>query len=409
MGYIYSSKPFSQSGFNYAQGSGQPNIGLANILEPNDEFRNLVDVIQKFNWTYTPMNETTVKEVPYIKLREFYLLESYWNQLFKAYGRTIPSNFNLPSLGAALLNPLTLNENSELLYQGLYDHVNPTGFTYKFPYFSENYLNTNNSWTSKPMFEELLNMQVKFTGVGAAIAAGAFGGILGLITGGSGGALAGAQFAAKYTKLGMEKTLIYDKTLEIAGIGKTSPVSFGKDPAIDKPHLWSTTTPRSFTVTFPLFNTITNPENKKWYENIIKNWELCHLLCYQNLYNKRNLFTGIPPVFYEIDIPGVHYSKAGYVSNLQILNAGNIRKLTLPLGVEGGSKEVNVPDAYIINMTVTDFFMPSKNFMSSLCINSENKSSSLVGSNEGEPFDVYVPPPATRPVITPAGPITPDD
>ena len=168
----------------------------------------------------------------------------------------------------------------------------------------------------------------------------------------------------------------------------TSPVSFGKDPAIDKPHLWSTTTPRSFTVIFPLFNTITNPESKNWYSNIVKNWELCHLLCYQNLYNKRNLFTGIPPVFYEIDIPGVHYSKAGYISNLQILNVGNIRKLVLPL--EDGNREVNVPDAYMINMTVTDFFIPSKNFMSSLC--NKNKPSSLNGSIEGDPFDAYDPP-----------------
>jgi hypothetical protein len=170
---------------------------------------------------------------------------------------------------------------------------------------------------------------------------------------------------AKAAKSLAERSLELSKFLETAQIGFESPIANMQDPAIDKPHIWSTTVPRSFNITFPLYNIISQPESTAWYSNIIKNWELCHLLTYQNLYNKRNLFTGIPPVFYEIDIPGVHYSKAGYVNNLQILNVGNIRKLTLPL--EGGNKDVNVPDAYIVNMAVTDFFIPSKNFMSSLC------------------------------------------
>lgn len=360
MAIIYTSKPFNQANLNYGQGN--TDLKLANVLQPNGDY-GVMDIIKKFTWTYTPINDNTIKEVPYIRLREFYLLESYWNQLFKAYGKTTSG---LSDLTSALLNPLTIQGNLDLLYEGLYDHTNPTGFEYKFPFFSTEYLKTNNTWTSKPMFEELTNLQKTFTGAGAAIAAGIAGGIAGIFTGGSGGAIAGSALAAKQTKAYAERLFTIERYMQGANIGLKSPVGMGiTDPAIDKPHLWSTTVPRSFNISFPLYNTITQPDSKSWYDNILKNWELCHLLCYQNLYNKRNLFTGVPPVFYEIDVPGVHYSKAGYASNLQIFNVGNIRKFSLP--INGGEKDVNVPDAYLVNITITDFFIPSKNFMSTIC------------------------------------------
>jgi hypothetical protein len=244
--------------------------------------------------------------------------------------------------------------------------VNPTNFTYTFPYFTNNYLNTSNSWVAKPFFKESVALQKMVIGYGAAIAAGAtFAAANALLNLVNLPIPLDPTDVAKKTKMLVERGFEISKLEEVLQIGFNSPISDMDDPAIDKPFIWSTTTPRTFNITFPLFNIITQPENTNWQANIIKNWELCHLLCYQNLYNKRNLFTGIPPVFYEIDIPGIHYSKAGYVNNLQILNVGNIRKYTLQL--ENGATEVNVPDAYMINMTITDFFIPSKNFMSSIC------------------------------------------
>lgn len=377
-------------------------IKLANVYEPTNGFDEM-DVIKKFNWTLTPRNETTLKEVPYIKLTEYYLFDSYLNQLFKSYGKSQ----EVKDLATLFLNPFALNEleGSTQLYQGLYDHANPTGFVYKLPYFSTEYLNTSNSWTAKPMFQEIMNLQKKVIGYGAASIPLLIGGaVLGIDTlldkvplGKLKPALGIIKFlkrfgyaqaaavvarglldASKITKEQAERGFELKKLTELLTITTQSPIANMQDPAIDKPHIWSTTAPRSFNITFPLYNTLTQPDSNKWYSNIIQNWELCHLLCYQNLYNKRNLFTGEPPVFYEIDIPGVHYSKAGYVSNLQILNIGNIRKFVLPL--DGGNKEVNVPDAYLINMTVTDFFIPSKNFMSSLC--SKNKGTLLQSSAE---------------------------
>jgi len=382
MALIFVTKQFNQS--NRMNNSTFANArNLADVLEPTNGFEDM-DVIKKFNWTLSPLNDTVVKEVPYIKLTEYYLLDNYLNQLFKTYGTTAQGAIDIAQ---AFLNPFTLEGSSTQLYQGLYDHANPSGFSYKFPYFSADYLNTSNSWTAKPMFQEITNLQKKIQGYGVALGVGAAAGAAGAILN-----LLQIQLPvdaidlAKRSKRLAEREFQIRKFKEVVGIGLESPIANFEDPAIDKPHIWSTTTPRSFNVSFPLYNTLNQPKNKEWFANIVQNWELCHLLCYQNLYNKRNLFTGIPPVFYEIDIPGIHYSKAGYISNLQIMNVGNIRKLKLPLSRGLGLQDVNVPDAYFINMTVTDFFIPSKNFMSSLCqTNKGNLTQTFQGGRELAP------------------------
>jgi hypothetical protein len=357
MSYLYTPVQNDQGTF-----SNDPK-NLAKKMVPN-AFGGDLDVITRFPWTNTPLTSKVIEETPYIKLKEFYLLNNYLDQIFKAYGKTTEglTGGQTGNVANAFLNPFTLNGSERRLYEGLYDHINPTGFTYTFPHFTTDYLNTNNSWTAKPFFSEVVKLQKLLTGLGAGAVAGIIGGIAS-IPAPSNIPVAAAR-AAAVSKAIAERGVMLEKFTELASIGLESPIANLQDPAIDKPHIWSTSTPRTFTVTFPLYNILTQPRARDWSAQIVKNWELCHLLCYQNLYNKRNLFTGIPPVFYEIDIPGIHYSKAGYVNNLQILNAGNIRKLNLP--INNVNLDVNVPDAYIVNLTITDFFIPSKNFMSSI-------------------------------------------
>jgi hypothetical protein len=74
------------------------------------------------------------------------------------------------------------------------------------------------------------------------------------------------------------------------------------------------------------------------------------------LFAKINVIVGIPPVYYEIYIPGQHYSYAASMTNLTIHNRGNMRKLT-----DSGGTDCIVPDAYDVNLTFTDMVMPSKN------------------------------------------------
>jgi hypothetical protein len=61
-------------------------------------------------------------------------------------------------------------------------------------------------------------------------------------------------------------------------------------------------------------------------------------------------------VFYEIEIPGVHYSHAASLNNIVINNRGNIHRL------QDGNKAANlIPDAYEVNLTFVDLVMPSRN------------------------------------------------
>lgn len=351
---------------------------------------NEVNVVDSFPWTLTPLNSLAILETPYIKLKEFYLDDNYINQLFKAYGYQITTAAEFAkALGSGLL--IKDFEKSKNIYEGLYDHANETGFNYTFPYFSDSYLETSNSWVARPFYNDIIKYQQKvagYTGVvanttlqGIGLAVQAGGWLATAIAAARGGARAAplilqttqtiadfikqwGQPAANLLGKGYQTGLEYQRVEQRVRRSLTSPIGGIEDldPSIDRPQMWNSTVPRSFNVGFPLFNTLTQPNQKNWQEQIVKNWELCYLLTYQNLINKQNLFTGKVPVFYQIDIPGVHFSKAGFIQNLQILNIGNIRALELT--INGTVKPVNVPDAYFINFTITDFFMPSKNFMS---------------------------------------------
>ena len=367
-------------GSSFQQGQGFKN--LAPRLTPNTP---TVDIINSFPWTLTPQTSLALQETPYIKLTEYYLEESFINQSFQAYGIRISS---IHDFFKVVGSGLYADYDDARLYQGLYDHKTATGFIYKFPYFSREYLQTNNSWIAKPYLKEILTLQqdiIKYAGEVGGLAAG-IGGV-GMMAAGGGMqraknpaiALLGLAMEvggnvlsiygddiAKFISNKSGNFYNYYNIKQRVERGLLSPIGNLnlEDPALDQPHIWNNTVPRSFNISFPLYNILTYPQDDKWNEQILRNWEFCYLLTYQNLFNKRNLFTGIPPVFYEIDIPGVHYTKAGYINNLRILNAGNIRSMSLP--IDGTEQTVNVPDAYIINFTITDFFTPSKNFMSSI-------------------------------------------
>lgn len=394
-------KAFSTRGF----------VNLAPRLISNTS---TVDIINSFPWTLTPSTSLALQETPYIKLTEYYLEESFINQSFQAYGIRIST---LEDFLRVVGSGLYANYDAVRLYQGLYDHKESTGFIYKLPYFSREYLQTNNSWMAKPFLKEILTLQQDIIGLGGAVggpAATAAG--LGMVDFGaylsrsSVPWVAGAGFAIlaagnvisiygedainKITKRAGGLYKLYNLKQQVER-GLISPIGGidEEDPALDRPHIWNNTVPRSFNISFPLYNILTYPQDDKWNEQILRNWEFCYLLTYQNLFNKRNLFTGIPPVFYEIDIPGIHYTKAGYINNLRILNAGNIRSMSLP--IDGTEQTVNVPDAYIINFTITDFFTPSKNFMSSIGISNKGKLTESVGTLPVPPEEIIIRDPAT--------------
>jgi hypothetical protein len=437
MGFLYNITPPQQRDYT----AGALGNRLASTLTPKV---GEIDVIKDFSWTLSQTAPKALEQTPYIRLKEFQMKDNAINQMLKAYNKTIDTSGVVSTFfgaGATALPGSLLRgiENSDLLYENMYDHTsesstNATGFVYRFPYF-ENPQNTVNTWTARSSYEQMVQLQKVMAEVQANViylnamayahlGPGSYippigselylkgleagiGGFSGDATGSTTtdvlaagtviGKMTHAQSAESSTDrmvlpiLGrlrgitkgeffqqMRQSLVnisvaevdIMRTIEQLQIAaKSATGNIGQDPVLDKPHIWSSSQPRVFNITFPLYNTnsLTNENAEKL---ISRNWELCYLLTYQNLYNKKNLFVGFPPVFYEVEVPGVYYTKAAYVSNITILNVGNIRNMFLPVGNSGGTSanymSVNVPDAYVVNMSIVDYFMPSRNFLDTI-------------------------------------------
>lgn len=282
--------------------------GLASLYEPNGT--GWVNVVKDYDWTLTP---SSIRDTaPVIILKEFEVNESAIKRQLYFYGAGIQGSTTGNTPGG-ILSP----------YAELFPKDRPTGFVYQFPYLTDiNFQLNTPQWASLDTLEQGQKFISSIAGVvGGQGAAG----VTDAILQGAGGAYMGAQ-ALNYPKVGI----------------------------MDRPKLWQSHDFRTTEIKFPLFNTY-NPN--AW----LVNRDLCWLFINQNLYNKRDFITSVPPVFYEILVPGQHYSIASCVTNITVTNRGNMRR---QIGSDG--LESNVPDAYDVQITLTDMVMPSKNLFQSL-------------------------------------------
>jgi hypothetical protein len=276
--------------------------GLADFLVPASK-TGAVDVLNTYRWTLTDPKGRT--ETPKATLTEWRLLQS--------------SLINSSRYYTAGLSQQVVNSKNPYLkdmkgYTGLFDFENPTGFYYVFPYFSDTVNEVTNTWNTLDILEKVKNaLNTISPAVGGAVE--------------SATGVAGLAYEATYPRVGI----------------------------MDRPKLWESSGFRSINIKFPLYNTVD-------FADIKKNWDLCYLLMYQNMFNKRDFITAISPVFYTVYIPGQFFTIAAYVSDLKIYNRGNIRSLD----IDGSGKKRNVPDVYEIDMTLTDMIMPSQNMLAAI-------------------------------------------
>lgn len=299
--------------------------GLASIFVPKggEGSYTYINVTKDYPWT---LSENARNNAPRVILREYQINETTIRRQTQFYG-TGAQNF--------------LSDTNDILspYENLYQKDLPTGFVYDLPYFSDINFEVNTPmWTSLDSLEQF--------GKAATSTAG----------------LVGGESAAAFV----------EQTLGAVGGGALAALSlaYPRVGITDRPRLWDSHEPRSISIKFPLFNTLNADDWKK-------NRELCELLVNQNLYNKRDAITSIPPVFYELLVIGQHYCYASCVTQLAIYNRGNMRLLST--GTE--NEKANVPDVYEINITLTDMIMPSKNLFQS--IKNQNVISDLVDPTIG--------------------------
>lgn len=335
---LYKSQEQSSS---FAHGSEN----AAKLLEP--AANGVIDVIRSYRWTAGEVPSAFVlNETPYIHLREF------------RYLRT-----GAELLAVALLTNNTLNATTNTNpYANLYNFDDPTKFEYIFPFFTGDYYDVSNT------FRESNAEGAAQEAMGAA--GQAANGIIGQLKsfGGKTGAL--GFLGDGLMGLGNLASNVAKGANSAAGFANNMRSVAGGDGKLDVPQVWDNTSPRTITFSFYLFNTYDVSDIKQ-------NWELIHLFRYQNIMNKLTMVNAIPPVFYEVTIPGVHYSLASYVSNLKIDNVGSSHCfMASDVGLPGC--QVLIPDAFKVTVTLTDFLKPSQNMLQELLTGNNNIAVSVI-------------------------------
>jgi hypothetical protein len=272
-----------------------------------------VSIVWDYPWTVSKKKEDT----PYIHLIEH-----------KIEGGSIQKQFNFYASGATdaatdLYGKVTGSEEARGILD-VYDEIfvpNSTGFNYFFPYFA------------KASYELTTSQWQQFDSIGQSI--NNITGGLGKLFGKSGEAVAGAISGGIEAGSAMAQTGL-QFAYPVVGIA-------------DRPRIFTGHNDRTMTIEFPLYNTLQENDWKR-------NKDFISLFMHQNLFNKRNFITGLPPCWYKVKIPGVYYSVASCVTNFVAENLGNIRMMDV-----GNGKEFLVPDAYQVRITLQEMAMPSKN------------------------------------------------
>lgn len=289
---------------------------LAKSYVPSKGGSGEIDVVGKYPWTMSKVQDRD--DIPYIRLKEYKVNEA---TLSKQLGF-------FTAVAANKASALTPGKSSTTGMLDIYDEIFPrdkrTPWSYKFPYFSDSSYTLNT-----PPWQKLDD-------IGPAIMEG------------------GKSMAESLGKMGFKGAEKFaNKVLggveAVASLGNTAADVALKlqYPAVgiaDRPKIFTSHNERSITIEFPLFNTI------KEYDWAL-NREFINLFMSQNLYNKRDYITGIPPVFYDVEIPGQYFSVASTVTNFSVKNLGNTRM------IDG----FIIPDAWQITIELAEMAMPSKN------------------------------------------------
>jgi hypothetical protein len=294
-----------------------------------------VNIVNDYAWSMTVTKGLT--DVPFIKLKEYRV-----NEL------SIKRAASFFAAGGSFLNPQAGRNRGTAqstldAYDELFPRDNPTGWRYTFPFFSENNMElTTAPWTEVDAIEA----------VKEAI----------------------GQLSPK-AKEGIE---LIESGIKLYRKVTTA----GVINIFDRPKVFNGHTPRSIRVEFPLYNTITPADEDTGGAPWKKNKDFLFLFMNQNLFNKRDLTTGISPVFYEVLIPGQFYSVACCVTDIKVTNLGAVRTMYTDSG-----KPFIVPDVYQVSITLTEMVMPSRNsFQASDTLEGYNRVTSrgIVRSRQSE-------------------------
>ena len=306
---------FAKDTFSKDKGEGS----LANSLAPKLEdgwSSGTINVVKDYDWTPSPRKNRD--DIPYVRLIEYKCNETSIKKQLDLYSKLTPQTF-FNAIGKG-------GETREVLdvYQEIFAKDEPTDFSYWFPYF-----NKTGFELGTPEWQQLDPIGESLKQLGGGVS-----GLLGMF-GSTGKALAGT--VENMTKTG-----------EFAAAAAQTSLAW-QYPSVgvfDRPRIFAGHSGRQITISFPLYTTL---NDWAW----AKNRDLIYLLMSQNLFNKRDYITGVPPVFYDVFIPGQYYCYAAAMTNINVENLGNVRMMD--------GESYIIPDAYQVTLTLSEMTMPSKN------------------------------------------------
>jgi len=364
---------------NPATGTGQANLNdkaaFPLLGATNTSDNTLIDVVENFQWTYSPRtSKTAFGEVPYVRLREKRLLtNALIAQLKYSLGKiedTAPgvastiaqyasrTNISIFKAIGASVGAVTSTIGG---VAGLVSNAflpgddNPTIATspYLAPYRNL-YISRDTGWRYRlPYFEDSLeNVQNMFSTSGPTNALGAL--------------LQPAVDASMFTAEAFSTFATVNAPFSITYIERSKFFNYSDDG-------------EDISVSFPLINT-----GSSTFTDVINNWQLLYLLMYQNRPGKTSINTVEQPVIYELEIPGVKFFPFAYISSMSVNFVGARRRLSLQIPYSEVQTTVDtrnanntdvtqqltyyavdtiVPDAYFVKITFHGMNTTTRNFM----------------------------------------------
>ena len=120
----------------------------------------------------------------------------------------------------------------------------------------------------------------------------------------------------------------------------------------------------SYTVSFPLFNTVKSKPNGNpvW----MKNYKFILLFCMRNMIFRKDNTSFFPPLFYDLTIPGVIRQPFTYVESVKVQPQGIVRMLgckKLFNFMADKAFSVPVPEAWVVTITFKSLLATSANLV----------------------------------------------
>ena len=322
-----------------------------------------IDIRDDHQWTQSPRSSRG--EVPVLLLKENRIMHNVaLNQManygFAALGSGTETYDEIMRLKDAFMNMIDSDDkasfkfelpqnassvaytgtdlNSMAPYEDLYT-VTPTKFVYSLPYMENNFIAHSNQFSESGDAGRIVDSLIKAAEIGKEVL----------------------------------QTINMNKSIQPGRM-------------IEQPKAFTFTgREKSYTVSFPLFNT-------KSYADVVKNWEFLYLLSYQNTPNRINRDLIDPPCIYEASIPGVWYSKYAAITNMTVEFVGARREMEIPIKVAdqtshgaqlqglGSGAQRNqdyltlavIPDAYQVTITISELFAETQNMKFQMLLESMN-------------------------------------